>query len=497
MARRPPFPAAFLRAVCAFWLAVLPFSARAEDAPPTSPAPPPSREWTLDDAIARALEYNLELARGALDVEAQSLEAARARESVRDIRLTPLGAAETGADSSLWRAGLEASAKLPWGTTLAAATTASQVDLDGADPTRRAEVAVSVSQPLFRNFGTLMRDEPAVLASETLRAARRAWERDRSSLALEVAETYESLVCRQRQLECDEAQARLLERLAALAGIRERRGRASRTEVLRLDLQRGETESRIETDRALLEVGFESFANLLGLPPGTDFVLAPPPLPELEEPTPERALALAVRERPDYAQAIDDIASADRRARIARRALLPDLALTARHVNYGEEAEWSDAARLDETDWRVGLEGRMNLDIREARLDSRKAETEAEGRRVASDIVLRRLALEVHSALTEYRRARRERGLSRQNLVLADRRAELARALFEAGRGSADAVSDAEADALSARLRELEAQRAAACAAYRMLHALGTLVPVSPELLAADLPEISHDDPNP
>ena len=492
MARRPPFSAALFSAAFAAWLAAA-LPALPEEA---STAEAPASAWTLDDAIARALEYNLELARGALDVEARSLEAARAREAVRNIRVTPVGAAETGEDSSLWRAGLEAAATLPWGTTLAAVPSASQVELDGAEPTRRAEISVSVFQPLFRNFGSLVRDEPAVQAAESYRAARRVWERDRSALVLEVAETYESLVCRLRQLECDEAQARLLERLAALAGIRERRGRASRTEVLRLDLQHGEAESRIETDRAQLAIGFETFANLLGLPPDTPFVLSPPPLPDLEEPTPERALALAAAERPDYAQALDDIASADRHARIARRALLPDLALTARHVFYGEDADWSDTARLDDTDWRVGLEGRMNLDVREARLDARKAETEAEGRRRAADIVLQRLALEVHSARTEHRRARRELELSRRNLALAERRAELARALFEAGRGSADAVSDAEADALSARHRELEAQRAAACSAYRLLHALGTLVPAPPDLLAPP-PENRHDPVDP
>lgn len=442
------------------------------------------RVWSLEDAIAQALEHNLDLARGALGVEAGALEAERAREAVRGIRVAPAGAAETGDQSSLWKAGLEASATLPWGTRVGAGAAASQVDLDGADMTRRAEVSVSVSQPLFRNFGTLMRDEPAVLAAESLRAARRAWERDRSALALEVARTFEELVCRTRQLECNEAQAGLLERLEALAGVRERRGRASRTEVLRLGLQRGEAASRIETGRAQLAAGCEAFADLLGLPKDTAFELLPPPLPDLGETPPEEAVALALRERPDYAQALDDIASADRQARIARRALLPDLALTARHSLYGEDAAWSDAARFDETDWRIGLEGAVNLDVREARLGARRAETEAEARRRAEEIVVRRLALEVHAAQTEYRRARRERELSRENLALADRRAELARALFEAGRGTADAVSDAEADALSARLRELDAQRAASTAAYALLHALGTLVPAPPDLLA-------------
>ena len=446
--------------------------------------PPGTQTWTLEEAIAQALDHNLDLARTALDIEAATLESDRALESVRAIRVAPAGAAETGDSSSLWRAGLEASATLPWGTVLGAGATASQIDLDNADPTRRAEVAVSISQPLFRNFGSLVRDEPAVLAAESLRAARRAWERDRSALALRVAETYETLVCGIRQLECDEAQFRLLERLAALAAVRERRGRAGRTEVLRLDLQRGEAESRIATDRARLASGFETLADLLGLPHDTPFALVPPPLLDLGETPPDQALAVALRERPDYAQALDDIASADRQTRIARRALLPDLSLTAKHSLYGEDPDWSTAARLDDTDWRIGLEGAMNLNVREARLSAQKASTEAEARRRAEEIVVRRLALEVHTAQTEYARARRERELSAQNLALADRRAELARALFEAGRGTADAVSDAEADALSARLRELDAQRAASTAAYALLHALGTLVPAPPDLLA-------------
>lgn len=447
---------------------------------------------TLEDAIAQALAHNLDLARGALDVEAHEFDAARAAESVRGIRLVPAGAAETGSESSVWRAGLGTAATLPWGMEVGAEASASQTEPDNADPARRTQVSLSVSQPLFRRFGTLVRDEPAVLASEALRATRRTWERDRSALVLQVAESCESLVCLARRLECDEAQARRLERLAALASVREGRGEASRTEVLRLDLQRGEAESRTETDRAELDIARETFANLLGLPPDTPVDVVPPPLLDLEDVPPDRALAVALRERPDYAQALDDIATADRQTLLARRALLPDLSLTARHTLHGDAPDWSDASRLDDTDWRIGLEGSMDLDLREARYGARKAATEASGRRTAAEIVRRRLALDVHAAQTECRRARRERKLARRNLELADRRAELAQALFEAGRGTADAVSDAEADALSARLRDLEAQRAASVSSYRLLHVLGTLVPAPADLLA-NLPDITQE----
>ena len=53
-------------------------------------------------------------------------------------------------------------------------------------------------------------------------------------------------------------------------------------------------------------------------------------------------------------------------------------------------------------------------------------------------------------------------------------------------------MSDAETDALSARLRDLEAQRAASVSAYRLLHVLGTLVPAPADLLA-NLPDITQE----
>ena len=66
---------------------------------------------------------------------------------------------------------------------------------------------------------------------------------------------------------------------------------------------------------------------------------------------------------------------------------------------------------------------------------------------------------------------------------LAANRAELARVLFEAGRATADSVSDAEADLISAELSEWDTRRDASVAAYRLLHTLGTLLPVPRDLL--------------
>ena len=125
----------------------------------------------------------------------------------------------------------------------------------------------------------------------------------------------------------------------------------------------------------------------------------------------------------------------------------------------------------------------MNLNSHGAHLEVARAGVDAEARRQVAGIVRQRLAIEVSSGLAAYRRARAEVGLAARNLELAANRAELARALFEAGRAGADTVSDAEADRIRAELSELAARREASVSAYRLLHVLGTLVPAPREIL--------------
>ena len=440
-------------------------------------------EITLDEAIERALEHNLELAQGAIGVAGAELDAERARETVRGFKVVPEGEAGIGGERAGSRAGIRAEATAPMGTKITAGGGVRHSEADGAADLRRSELRVEISQPLFRNFGALARNEPATAAGETWMAARRAWERDRSALALRVAEQYEGLIFLLHQIEGDEAFAGRMERLWALADARERQGKTTRTEVLRMDLQRGEAAVRLEGNQSRLEVQFREFADLLGMPQETAIRLTPPPLLDLALEGTDRAVEVALAERPDYAQALHDVETADRKLLLARRALLPDLRLVAGRTTYGEGEDWKDAGRLDQNDWFVGLGANVDLNMRGTMIGADRAALDAGGRRGVAEIVRRRLALEVAAAASSYRRSRAELRLAGQNRELAERRAELSRALFEAGRAGADTVSDAEADLAGAELAERSVRREASVAAYRMLHALGTLTPAPRELL--------------
>lgn len=450
---------------------------------PGAAGPAAGRPLRLEEAIEYALAHNRELARGKLDLEAGELSVQAAREAAWGFRVVPEGSAGAGPEGGDWRSGIRAGVTAPFGARVEAGVSARQIDVEGAPDARRGEVRLELSQPLFRNFGSLVRDEPVRAADDTWMAARRAWERDRSTLAVRVVELYEDLIQIRHQIDSDEALAARLERLWALADARERQGRSTRTEVMRMDLQRGEAAVRLESGRSRLDIRFREFADLLGLSPEDSFLLHPPELLDLDLADPERALAVALAERPDYAQALQDIATVDRQRLLARRALLPDLRLAARRTAYGEGGDWSDAGRLDQEDWFVGLVADMDLNLRGARLDVRRSDIQAEGARRTAEIVRHRLALEVHEAMAFYRRTRAELHLAARNRELAANRAELSRALFAAGRASADSVSDAEADFSRAELAELAARREASVSAYRLLHVLGTLLPAPRDVL--------------
>jgi hypothetical protein len=423
---------------------------------PAEPLPLP-----LDDAIARALEHNRDLVKGALDVQGSRLAADRARETARGLRIVPAGGAETGSDGDDWNAGLGAEATGSTARASPSPAAARQIAVDGAATTRREEVRTEIEQPLLRNFGPLSRTNPSWPPTKPCWPRGRAWERDRSALVVSVVELYEDLIYLRRQIEATKPSPPAWSASLPWPVPARRRARAARTEVLRMDCSaRGRHAPRNRARAA--GVRFQESADRLGLPLDTAFRRRRR-VAEPRRDRRERALAVALAERPDYAQALQDVETADRQLRLARRTCCrPAPGRPPDH--YGEGEEWSDAGRLDQDDWFVGYRRRRELES--ARRAPRRGPRRrgCRGRRQVAEIVRNRLAVEVNAALSAYRRTRAEVELAARNRELAANRAELARELFAAGRATADSASDAEADAWPP-IERLAARRDASVAA--------------------------------
>jgi outer membrane protein TolC len=457
-----------VRVVIMFVLLGIGAGARAQSPTPLS----------LEQAIAQALEHNRELARTALGLRSASYGIASAQSSFR-LRLQPDGRAITDQGGSTAQYGLTASRTFLPGTELSVGGQVTDQQDDGSDHTRRTALRIGVEQPLFRDFGALVQGEPITKAEQQLRRARRDLETQRGDLVVDVVESFESLIRLEKQISSDESSFRRMDKLYRLTQARERQGRASRVDTLRVELKRGQAQSRLESSRERFSFTRRDFAELLGERPDATFTLEPPPLLDIELPTPERAVATALSNRLDLAQAWQDYDDTVRGVKIAEKGLLPAISL----LTYYERVNDSQSTDgFEENLWSVGLAGDTELTRASERARLGQATVSRES--ALETIHIRELAVtrEVQQAMSAYQRARSELGIAERNFTLAVNRARLARRLFELGRGDNFSVTDAEEALNDADTRRLNARAEASVTGYRLLRKMGILVETPDDL---------------
>jgi outer membrane protein TolC len=421
-----------------------------------------------------ALENNRSLAMSALAVERSGLGVQRAKEEF-NVRLRPSGLANRSDSDADWRYTMEAGRKLNWGTDVALSGTVRRYP-GYLDEPWRSSVRAEIRQPLFRRFGKSVTGEGITAARERLLAARREWELKKTGLIVAVVQAFETIVRLEKQIASDESVALRLDRLSRLTRVRERQGRASRVDALRVELQQGRAAARLESCREQAYSARRDLAEILGRPPEQDFTLQAPPLLELELPEVKAAVETALKNRLDYAQAADDWRALRRGAGLARRGLLPDLSLTAWGEQFGRERDFGGSLGLGEHEWFVGVSGEIALPRSRERTELRQREIDAEVALEAVRLKALSITREVQQAASEYRRSRSDLGAAAKNYALAESRAELARRLFAKGRGDSFSAAEAEDAFIEAETSLLNARSAVSIAGYRLMDTLGVLV---------------------
>lgn len=355
-------------------------------------------------------------------------------------------------------------------------------DLGGFGLRQGQRVQVAISQPLFRNFGRLMHGEGIVQANNDLKTAQRQYELQKNDLVINVVATYEGLLRLQRQVESDTESFNRMDDLHRVTQAHELIGKTTRVDTLRVALLRGEAASRLKIAKERLDSTGKDFVELLGFPLGTEFELAPVPVLTFELPEVDEAVAIAMRNRMDYAQVLQDREDSLRNVQISRRSLLPDVRLTVGHEWWDQSATTPDGLELDDNVWffRVSLGTDLNPAIERAELSKAVLQERSSAQLV--EIIELSIARQVQQQLLAHRRAREELDIATRNLELAASRAKLTRRLFELGRENNFSVTDAETSLIQSEHRLFLARSESVNSGYRLMRALGTLVE-SPQYL--------------
>jgi len=440
-----------------------------------------AQDIALDQAINIALKQNRDLKalEYGLDSRNLSIESAKLEFS---FKLHPEGEVRATDDGEAFRGGVTAEKKGLRGTQAQAAGLFSESPAEGDQDLSAGLVRVEVRQPLLKNRGLLVNREPITSAESRSAAAHRDLELRRADVVVRVVESHETLLRLQQQIDFDRQTLDRYDRLSRLTRAREKQGRTTRVDTLRVDFQRGRAELSLSATRQRLASLQRDFADLLGFPPETEFAAVGGEQIDLQVPPAQEAMGIALSNRLEYAQALQDLDDARRGVLIARHNILPRLDLVARYERTAQGADLQDALDLEGELWSIGLAGDTDVFRREERLAERQSiidEETAALRREISESTVRR---EVLQALIVYEQAVQEVAMAGRNFDLAGERAALTRRLFEMGREDNFSVTDAETELLQAQVQMLQARAQRTVAAYGLLQVLGTLVE-SPERL--------------
>jgi len=434
----------------------------------------------LPQAINYALTQNRELGRSALGVYSSAFEVTKAKTELQ-LNISPEVSVGFSDGRELSSYGVRASKKLTWGTEMSVGSHLLK-ERDDYVSLNRGSIQIEIQQPIFRNFGSLIHKEALIQASNDFKTAQRSLEMLKADLVIEVVQTYEKLLQLKRQVQSDQESFKRMDKLYRITKAKEILGRTTRIDTLRVEHLRGQALFRLEATQERLSSAQRDFAELLGFSPDKVFKLKSTPLLEYKVHQPEEAIRIALQNRLDYAQILQDYMDVNRGVHIAQRRLLPDLKLIARKEWFGEVESLQDFSHLNENIWFVGISFDMDINLKRERAALEQARLNQNSAFQTIEIVELSIARQVHQAILAYRRAQAELEIAERNFNLAAARAKLAQRLFELGRGDNFSVTDAEESYLQAENQLLSVQANVSLAGYWLSNVLGTLIEPSEEL---------------
>lgn len=427
---------------------------------------------TLDGAINTALSNNPTLKQLRLQTGTAELSIGVAR-SEFEFSLRPEGGVrlDKGGDENDFY-GLRLSKKTIYG---------SEVSISGVsesliDSGRQNRFTLELSQPLFRFAGALINEEVIIQAKQSRRTVLRDLELSRSRIVVSVVEAYEQVLRLKKQLAADQQALLRAESLYKLTVAKERLGRTTRIDTLRVQLQQGQTLSRAQNTREQLASEQRALGELMGLDNRRLPDLTPAPFFQVKIGSVDEAIATALNNRLDYAQAQQQYEDTRRASRISKRSLLPSVKLVAHYEHADDELFFDQDLNDSKNTWYLSLVSDTDFNQSREKLEYRQSLQQQDRALEQIRAVHLSISREVEQRLLAYRRAHLELEVLEGNFQHAGARLKLARQLFRIGRTDGFSVTDAEQAYFTAQSSLLTGKSEASVNGYRLLNAMGTLI---------------------
>jgi outer membrane protein TolC len=318
-------------------------------------------------------------------------------------------------------------------------------------------LSLSFTQPLLGGAGQRIVLEPLTQAERDLVYEVRSYERFRRTFAVDVAARYYQVL---QQVDAAENARVNYENLKQLAERNRALADAGRLD----DLQKGQvvqdelrSEDRLMSTRASLASTLDEFKLFLGLPVEVELQFDSAELARMGAADPQQleldervVIAVGMSSRLDYQTILDQLEDAERRVEIAADALRAGLDLVASSGTVstpGRPGEFD----LRDSSWSLGLALDLPMDRLPERNAYRSTLIARDASRRAAEAFGDAIRVSLRESLRNAETSLRSFAIQRVSVPLAERRAESAKLLQDAGRADTRDILEAEEDLLEAK----------------------------------------------
>lgn len=303
---------------------------------------------TLDECLDLALKNNLNLAVEKYGPEIAEAAAARARESFIPSFDLSYGRQRQESPPYWWIQGattivtkyqdysLAINQQLPTGGSLSLSFSNYRSDTTQAfqliNPRYGSTIRFDLNMPLLRDFGPKMARRQIILAEKNMDVAWKQYEVSISEIIYLVEEAYWNLVFAVENLKVKQYSLQLAQDLLRKNQKEVEVGKLAPIELLNAEAEVASREAELIQAERMVERAEQILHNLLNLeadPEKASYLIAPKDQPEFvpRQPSPEQALALALKKRPELEQQRKNIEIREFNLAIAKNELLPRLDL--------------------------------------------------------------------------------------------------------------------------------------------------------------------------
>lgn len=437
-------------------------------------------ELSLDRAINLALTQNRQLiqAGSMLDASQADLDAADAG---FDVQVTPALTEQRVGGTEFKNYGVTLSKKLVTGGTVSLSATRGDTLLPDGVLIVQPAVNLSLQQPLFKNAGPGVALYPLHAAESKLATAKRKYAQARQDLVSKVVDAYAGLHELEQQVKLDQVNVEQATELSRITREYALVGRAKTLDSMRTDFQLDQVRGRLAADQQRQTAARAELAELMGMPPDSAFETQTVAWPDYQTLDPQQAVQVALANRLDYAQAMQDYDDTLHSLSLARNQTLPGVDVTVGYQRYSSSPLPGSSVPAGGGAY-VGLSSELGGSYTSEKAEVRKADAERAAALEELDLMREQITREVQQGLYAYQEARTENEIAGHAAADAQARLQLARELFHMGRADSFAVTDATEELVASQSSFLTAGTDVVRAGYKLSLILGTLVAPPDEL---------------